>query len=282
MTEDVTALIDRRETSTPHETDILIHNFTNYPQLIVQQNCLALEYASKELKKDPAIVLAAVTQSDQALQYALPGLRNNRDFVLRAVQQNCLALEYASKELKKDPAIVLAAVTQSDQALQYASPELHNVRDYVLKSVQQSGSAFRKVDKLEYTIQELQVTIVSLEGQLKRSRPIDFVDISNENDYPQDMTERATKRSRTNPKESKHSSLKLLHEQNVQLVAVKHEKQDALAEVQNAKDDLEDTQDTLTCVTMAENNKMTIIDNLKALLRQKGIAETEIIGASTL
>ena len=48
-------------------------------------------------------------------------LRGDRDVVLAAVQQDGDALEYASAELQADREVVLAAVQQDGYALEYAS-----------------------------------------------------------------------------------------------------------------------------------------------------------------
>ena len=54
----------------------------------------------KELKNDKKIVLEAVKQNGDALQYASEELKNDKEVVLEAVKRNRLALQYASKELK--------------------------------------------------------------------------------------------------------------------------------------------------------------------------------------
>jgi hypothetical protein len=46
---------------------------------------LVLQYASAQMKADPAIVLAAVTQCGLALQYASKAMKANRKVVLTAV-----------------------------------------------------------------------------------------------------------------------------------------------------------------------------------------------------
>ena len=47
----------------------------------MSEDSRALKYASEELKNDPDIVLAAVTQDGRALQFASEELRRNPEFV---------------------------------------------------------------------------------------------------------------------------------------------------------------------------------------------------------
>ena len=92
----------------------------------VKENGEALEYASNELKKDKEVVLAAVKKHGWALDYASKELQNDRDVVLAAVKENGYALRHASEELKNDEKVVLVAVRKDRDALKYASDELKN------------------------------------------------------------------------------------------------------------------------------------------------------------
>ena len=51
-------------------------------------------------------------------------LRADREIVMKAVSQNWEALQWASAELRADREIVLQAVSQNWEALQYATDEL--------------------------------------------------------------------------------------------------------------------------------------------------------------
>jgi hypothetical protein len=79
------------------------------------------------------VVLVAVGQDGNALEYASADLKGDREVVLAAVGQDGNALEYASEELKGryfspgprgDLEVVLAAVAQDESALVWASWEL--------------------------------------------------------------------------------------------------------------------------------------------------------------
>ena len=68
----------------------------------VENNGLALSYASKNLQNDKYVVLAAVTKDGNALQFASERLQNDKDVVLAAVTSDGSTLQYASDELKND------------------------------------------------------------------------------------------------------------------------------------------------------------------------------------
>jgi hypothetical protein len=67
---------------------------------INEKNIQALKYASKSLKSDREVVLAAVVQNGKALQYASDSFESDREVVLAAVNQYGEALRYASKDLR--------------------------------------------------------------------------------------------------------------------------------------------------------------------------------------
>jgi hypothetical protein len=90
----------------------------------VEQDGMAIKYASDDLKADHEIVLAAVKQDGWALEFASKELRADRVIVLAAVKHVSWALQYASKELRADREIVIVALKYDGWALQYASKEL--------------------------------------------------------------------------------------------------------------------------------------------------------------
>ena len=111
----------------------------------VEKDGDALQYASKELQGEKDIVLAAVAQDtidhgpNDALKYASKELQSDREFILEAVTNNGFALKYASQELRSDPEIVLAAVTNDCMAIKQASPTLKSNKTFILKAVTQAG-----------------------------------------------------------------------------------------------------------------------------------------------
>ena len=65
------------------------------------QTC-ALPISDKKLKKDKEVVLTAVKQSGDALQYASTSLKKDKEVVKVAIKQSETALQYADSSLKKD------------------------------------------------------------------------------------------------------------------------------------------------------------------------------------
>ena len=68
----------------------------------VQQDGMALRFASAELKADRVIVLAAVQQDERALCFASAELQADHELVMASVRQGGRALDYASAELQAD------------------------------------------------------------------------------------------------------------------------------------------------------------------------------------
>jgi len=90
---------------------------------------------------DHDMVLAAVSQDGEALQYVAEEWLADRDIVLAAVSNNGAALFHAAEALKSDREIVLAAVSQNGTSLTCAAKSLRSDREVVLAAVSQNGSA---------------------------------------------------------------------------------------------------------------------------------------------
>ena len=88
--------------------------------VVVQNDGLALEFASDELKNDKEIVLLAISQYGEALYYASDELRNDKEIVMAAIKQDGEVLEYASNELRKDKEFILQVVAISTYACKYS------------------------------------------------------------------------------------------------------------------------------------------------------------------
>ena len=82
---------------------------------------LALEFASKDLKRDRDIVMTAVKKHGLAICHVSNGLRGDKDIVLEAVKVNGQALELASLELQGDCDVVLEAAEHNSISLQHAN-----------------------------------------------------------------------------------------------------------------------------------------------------------------
>ena len=89
----------------------------------VKSSVDALLWASPELKEDKQIVMEAVCVHGRALRYTNL-LRNDRECCLAAVQNTGSALQFCSREMRGDEVVVLAALQNTPTALQYASEEM--------------------------------------------------------------------------------------------------------------------------------------------------------------
>jgi len=99
----------------------------------VEQNGLALQYASKKFQNNTSIVTTAVGQNGLALEFASLDLQNDPIIVTIAVQRDGLALEFASPGLKGDGKMARAAMMNNMLALQYATPEVRQGIDEQLQ-----------------------------------------------------------------------------------------------------------------------------------------------------
>merc|ERR1740129_2136158 len=72
-----------------------------------------LEKASRELRADPEVVIAAARKDGLAIVHADPSVRGDRAVALAAVRQNRATLRLLPEELRRDGAIALAYVGQA-------------------------------------------------------------------------------------------------------------------------------------------------------------------------
>lgn len=117
----------------------------------VAQNGLALQFAdpdrSEGLHKDRELVLAAVASNGLALQFVDYALRRDRDVVLLAVQCHGGALEFASAKLKRDRVLVLYACREHIDALQFAGVELRDDPEFTRRAIREHKRKLRFIDQ---------------------------------------------------------------------------------------------------------------------------------------
>mgnify|MGYP001401163425 CR=1 FL=1 len=113
---------------------------------IVQESGIELENLPKELKKDKQIVLEAVKNRVDALQYAHNIFKKDKELVLEVIKQNGHALYYVDDSFKKDKEIVLIAVKEDGSALEHADDSFKKDKEIVLIAVKQDGSALEHAD----------------------------------------------------------------------------------------------------------------------------------------
>lgn len=108
----------------------------------VSRDGLAIRFAGA-LSSDREVVLAAVRQTGDALQFVSPEMQGDREVAIAAVQQKGRAVQWASVALQADHQVAVAAVQQNGNALQFLAMNLRRNRDVVLAAVGQHGSALR-------------------------------------------------------------------------------------------------------------------------------------------
>jgi hypoxanthine phosphoribosyltransferase len=101
----------------------------------------ANEYTLESISNNKEIVLDSVKDDGDSLKFASNDLKDDIEIVLAAVNNDGLALQYASTVLMDNKEIALAAVQQNGRALQYASERIKNNKEVVLAAVQQNGWA---------------------------------------------------------------------------------------------------------------------------------------------
>ena len=112
----------------------------------VEQNGEALQYASTELRSDAQVALAAVSCCGSALLDAAEALLDNEEIVLAAVMNEPWVLEYAHPRLRANETIVRAAVQKDGHALMHVSDELRKSVEIVRMAVGKNGCALRFAD----------------------------------------------------------------------------------------------------------------------------------------
>jgi len=90
----------------------------------VKQNGLALEFASRRLRKKKKIVIVVVENNGMALQFTSLKIKNDKEVVLCAVRDNWYALVHASENLKSDREIAEAAIINNPYAIACVSAKI--------------------------------------------------------------------------------------------------------------------------------------------------------------
>jgi len=96
-----------------------------------------LEAASERLRRDQAVVLAAVSARPKSLEYADPELQDDKNVVLEAAKGDVYSFEFASWRLRDDETIVRSATENAKHleayvVLKFATDRLRDNGDLVL------------------------------------------------------------------------------------------------------------------------------------------------------
>lgn len=119
----------------------------------VAQNCDALQYADISFRSDPQFIRKMMDGThigvySHIFKYVTPELKNDRQLVLHLVSNHKFSsiLEYVSEPLKKDMEIVMTALNSERHSIQYISNELKAD----IKFIKSIKSRYKK-DLLRYT-----------------------------------------------------------------------------------------------------------------------------------
>lgn len=104
---------------------------------------IMLDAASRALKKDREVALAAVSRSGENLAFASKALRNDREVILTAIRNDPFAFQFASETLRSNREIALEAVGRGGNNLAFVGNALGNDREVVLTAIREQASAFK-------------------------------------------------------------------------------------------------------------------------------------------
>ncbi|MCX6990349.1 MAG: hypothetical protein NTX49_04715 [Chlamydiae bacterium] len=120
-----------------------------------QQNCQTLFTEGQRLRNDRNLVLNDIERNADAIRVAIPGFRNNADFILAAAARNGLVLRYIPEGLRTIE-VLAAAVGQNPAARQWV-PEAFTARD--LAEIATNPSLFPLLPEAEITSERAQRAI---------------------------------------------------------------------------------------------------------------------------
>lgn len=151
----------------------------------VTENGNALEFAAPALLDDKKILSAAMKNSGKALQFTSVKWRSNKILVMSAVQQCGLALEFASDGLKDDFEVVKAAAESSgEDALEFASKRLQDDKEIkkVAKACSTENNSDSYINKKPKLFNELMSPILGLVWKIDGLKPEGVAFISSRRD----------------------------------------------------------------------------------------------------
>jgi len=92
----------------------ILNENPEYVKAEIQTDGRKLSEASEEIRGNPVIAFAAITQNGNALGYCTQELRCDPDFLLKAAGTSPIAIKSADPSLWKNKAFTLAAVQQEN------------------------------------------------------------------------------------------------------------------------------------------------------------------------
>ena len=146
---------------------------------LVTLNGRALQYASRDMRRDKDVVRAAIKSNPGMFWCVDVQLRNNRAFVLNLVNTvpcGRFALEYVPPAFCRDFNLIFAAVSRDGLSLMWATEELQDVERIVLAAVQSDGLALKYASPRLCAKQHIVLRALANTGHALRFAPPVFRD----------------------------------------------------------------------------------------------------------
>jgi hypothetical protein len=124
------------------------------------------ESVSDRLKNDKEVVLAAVRNNGEAIEFASDSLKNEWEIVCEAINQSC-SLEHVSEKFRDDKQIVITAIKKNkyhSNQIRFASERLKNDREVALSALAKCGSDLEYVSSQLKKDKEVVLTAVGNNG----------------------------------------------------------------------------------------------------------------------
>ena len=117
----------------------------------VQENGLALEFASEKLRNDEEVVTTAVTHNlafSSAIEFASKNVKLKDSVVLKIIEHNGANFEFVPEKFKDNFCIVMSAVRNFGYAIMYASKNLQLDPDIKTAAINQNNNATKFIDDI--------------------------------------------------------------------------------------------------------------------------------------
>lgn len=99
----------------------------------------SLEFAGEKLKNDRDVVMEAVQKNGKTLRFVGKELKNNEEVIMQAVCQNIEAFEFVSMQFKENDNFMKNTIKICNGGLKYASENLKKDRNFIIELVKING-----------------------------------------------------------------------------------------------------------------------------------------------
>ncbi len=107
----------------------------------VSEDGRALEFASNRLQDDDLVANIAVNNDGVGFKYISNRLKDNEELLFTAIKQYWHAIEHASDRIKKDKGLILKATEIVGLVLKFVDSSLQDDKDVVISAVSESPTA---------------------------------------------------------------------------------------------------------------------------------------------